>query len=55
MSKSFRKREQNEHRNQVAQEMIIERIGVNAAGRPMKSRKDKRTKNPKKSWQNEEF
>jgi len=42
------------HRNQVARQMIIERIGVNASA-PMKSKRDRRSKDFKKSWKSEEY
>jgi hypothetical protein len=54
MSKSFKKKKPSDHRNQVAREMIIERVGVNAAG-PMKNPRDKRKNNPKRDWRGEDY
>jgi len=53
MSKSFKNRPLPEHRNQVARAMIIEKVGVNAAG-SMKDKRTKRSKDFKKSWKAEE-
>lgn len=54
MSKSFKKPKQSDHRNQVAREMVIERVGVNSAG-PMKDKRQKRTHNPKRDWRGEDY
>jgi hypothetical protein len=54
MSKSFKKPKPNDHRNQVARSMIIEKVGVNASG-PMRDKRQKRVKNPKRDWRGEDY
>ena len=53
MSKTIKLRKENNHRNQVAREMIIERIGMQAA-KPMRSKQDRRAKDARNHWNNEE-
>lgn len=54
MSKSFKKKPLPEHRNQVAREMIIEKVGVNAA-KPMRAKQDRRAKDARNHWSREEY
>jgi len=52
MSKTIRK-VPHEHRNQVVQEMIIERVGVVSASKPMRAKQDRRLKDRKNHWSKE--
>ena len=54
MGKKGKHQNERGQRNYVAKQMIMDRIGVNAS-EPMKDRRNKREKDYKRSWENEDW